>query len=59
VEGYFLTKVPLPIRLTSAAGSLCLIHAAVTTDLIGLAALALLLVTQWFTRSRARAAGSS
>jgi TRAP-type uncharacterized transport system fused permease subunit len=58
VEGYFLTKVPLPIRLTSAAGSLCLIHAAISTDLIGLAALALLLLTQWFTHTRKRAVGS-
>jgi TRAP transporter 4TM/12TM fusion protein len=52
VEGYFRTTVPLPVRLTSAVGALCLIHGAVTTDIIGLAALALLIATQWFSARR-------
>jgi len=53
VEGYFLERVILPLRLIAAAGALCLIDPGVTTDLAGLCALALVLAAQVVARKKA------
>lgn len=46
LEGFLLTNVPMPIRMLSAIGGLCLIVPGASTDIIGYAALAVVLVTQ-------------
>jgi TRAP transporter 4TM/12TM fusion protein len=52
LEGFLLTNVPMPIRMLSAIGGLCLIVPGASTDIIGYAALAVVLVTQILSKRR-------
>ncbi|MCQ2555253.1 MAG: TRAP transporter permease [Clostridia bacterium] len=52
LEGYFLTHVPMAVRIISAVGGLALIVPGLTTDLIGLAVLALIIATQLIAKKK-------
>ena len=46
LEGYFMTAVPMPVRIIAAVGGLLLIIPGITTDVIGYVVLAVVIVTQ-------------
>lgn len=46
LEGYLTRHVPWPLRIFAAAGGLMLIHPGLVTDIVGLSAVALVVVTQ-------------
>ena len=46
LEGYLTRHVPWPLRIVAAAGGLMLIHPGLVTDIVGLSAVALVVVTQ-------------
>ena len=44
LEGFFRTELNLPLRLLAAAGGLCLIYPGLVTDLLGMGAVAVVIV---------------
>ncbi len=46
VEGYLFTNAKLPVRILAGAGALALIHPGLYTDLMGLGALAVVVLIQ-------------
>ena len=46
LEGFLLVGVPWPIRIVSIIGGLCLIDPALLTDVIGIAVLVFVILTQ-------------
>ena len=46
LEGYLTRHVPWPLRIVAAAGGLMLIHPGLVTDIVGLSAVILVVVTQ-------------
>ncbi len=55
LQGYLLTKMPWYERVLSAAGGLLLIYPGLTTDLIGVAIVAVVVVLQLLERKKAKA----
>ena len=53
LEGFFMTKVPMWLRILSAIGGLGLIIPGLVTDLIGLAILAVIIVEQIISKKNA------
>ena len=53
LEGYFMTNVPMWLRIVSAAGGLALIIPGTASDLIGLAVVALIVITQIISKKKA------
>ena len=55
LEGYMLAQIPWPLRIVSAVGGLLLVYPGLTTDLIGLALLAVVVILQIVQRKRTSA----
>ncbi|MBQ9980738.1 MAG: TRAP transporter fused permease subunit [Oscillospiraceae bacterium] len=55
VKGFFKVKLPWWQRIIAAAGGLCLIKPGILTDVIGIAAVVLIIVIQFATEKRQRA----
>ncbi|MDR1785317.1 MAG: TRAP transporter permease [Spirochaetaceae bacterium] len=47
IEGFLHRKIPLPVRIIAAGGAFFLIDSGIKTDLIGLACLVILLISQY------------
>jgi len=58
LEGFMLLKVPVPLRLLAIVGGLLLIDPGLVTDVVGIALIALVTMTQVIASRKVKAAGA-